>query len=96
VEQFLGISHTFPEIENLNGMARLFPVHIIGIILNVMNIRPYSISPCTVIIKGVLFEGKFIVRVLSDCWQTWSSWLRHCIKRWAVPGWIPGRALGNF
>ena len=80
VERFLNISQTFPETENLNGMAQLFPVHFIGIILNIMNIRPFSISPCTLIIKDVFFQGTFIVRVLSDWWQAWSSWSRHCAQ----------------
>ena len=77
-------------------MAQLFPVHFIGIILYVMNFRLFSINPCNVIIKDVLFRGAFVVRVLSDWWQAWSSWLRHCATRWAVPGSIPGRVLGNF
>jgi hypothetical protein len=79
-------------------MAQLFLVHLTGImcILNVMNFRPFSINPYTVIIKYTIFQGTFIVRVLSDWWQEWSSWLRHCATRWAVPGSIPGRVLGNF
>ena len=68
-----------------------------GIILNVMNIRPFSISPCTVIIKDMLFKGTFIIGVLTtDWWHVWSSWLRHCTTRRTVPGSIPGRVLGNF
>ena len=62
MERLLLISQTVPETENLNGMAQLFPVHFIGIILNVINIRPFSISPCTAIIKDVLLQGTFIVK----------------------------------
>jgi hypothetical protein len=61
VERFLIISRTFPETENFNGMAQLFTVHFIRIILNIMNIRPFSISPCTVIIKYVFFKERLLL-----------------------------------
>jgi hypothetical protein len=42
-------------------MAQPFSVHFIGIILYVMNFRPYSINPFTVIIKMFFLKERLLL-----------------------------------